>query len=180
MKRVARTFSLGLAVFLLAGCNGSGKEQELRQWMNDTVAKPGAPIEPLPEFVAYEPFAYSAAGMRNPFEAPQPAPRRPVRGGKEVKPDLNRPRQYLEQFNVIDLRMVGTLARTGEFFGLIQEPSGSVHRIRVGDYMGQNHGRVISLNENEIQLTEIVSDGVGGWLERNRAVRLGGEQAETS
>ena len=95
-------------------------------------------------------------------------------GGKEVKPDLARPKQYLEQFNIIDVKMVGTLNRPGEFFGLVTEPSGGVHRVRIGDYLGQNYGRITGVGPGTIDLTEIVSDGVGGWQERNRVLALGG------
>ena len=168
-----------LAPLLLTGCLGSSSMDDLRDFMRDVKAKAGGTIEPLPEFAAYEPFAYGAVGLRNPFEAPvKVRPRALNASGKEVKPDLTRPKQYLEQFNVIDLKMVGTLNRPGEFYALVKEPTGGVHRIQIGDYVGQNYGKITGINETQIELTEIITDGVGGWQERNRVMRLGGGETE--
>ncbi|MCX7063661.1 MAG: pilus assembly protein PilP [Proteobacteria bacterium] len=33
------------------------------------------------------------------------------------------------------------------------------------------------MDENRIELLEIVSDGTGGWVERERTVNLGGVQS---
>ena len=168
-----------LTPFLLAGCFGSSNLNDLKDFTKEVSEKPGGAIEPLPEFAAYEPFAYGAVGMRNPFEAPvKVRPKVVGSNGKEVKPDLTRPKQYLEQFNVIDLKMVGTLNRPGEFFALVKEPTGGVHRVQIGDYVGQNYGKITGINETQIELTEIIADGVGGWLERNRIMRLGGGETE--
>ena len=175
-----RLLVAGLLVPLaLAGCMGSSSVDDLRDFMAEAKAKPGGVIDPLPEFAAYEPFAYGAVGLRNPFEAPvKVRPRVLGASGKEVKPDLTRPKQYLEQFNVIDLKMVGTLNRPGEFYGLVKESTGGVHRVQIGDYVGQNYGKITGINETQIELTEIITDGVGGWLERNRVMRLGGGETE--
>ena len=164
---------------LLTGCFGGSSVSDLDDYMKEVKNKPGGTIQPLPEFAAYEPFAYGAVGLRNPFEAPvKVRPKAVGPGGKEVKPDLTRPKQYLEQFNVIDLKMVGTLNRPGDFFALVKEPTGGVHRVQIGDYVGQNYGKITGINETQIELTEIIADGVGGWLERSRLMRLGGGDSE--
>jgi type IV pilus assembly protein PilP len=38
--------------------------------------------------------------------------------------------------------------------------------------MGQNYGRITSITESEIQLLEIVSDGLGEYYERPAAIGL--------
>ena len=68
--------------------------------------------------------------------------------------------------------MVGTLANGRGSFGLVQTSDGLVHRVSVGNHMGQNFGRVISISDSEIQLVEIISDGLGGYLERPAAIGL--------
>jgi type IV pilus assembly protein PilP len=87
-------------------------------------------------------------------------------------PDQNRPREFLEQFPLDTLRMVGTLADRRASFGLVQDKDGLVHRVGVGNHMGQNYGRIISITDSEIQLVEIISDGLGGYLERPAAIGL--------
>ena len=85
---------------------------------------------------------------------------------------MNRVKQYLEQFPISQLAMVGTLAQSNTQYGLIQDGEGVVHRVRRGDYMGTDHGKVLTVAEGSIELIEIVSDGTGGWVERARTVSL--------
>jgi type IV pilus assembly protein PilP len=120
------------------------------------------------------PFSYQAGAMRSPFEPPVKvrAPDRP--SGPQVKPDPDRRKQYLEEFTIANLSMVGTLAQGNRRFALIQDVDGGVHRVQRGDYMGTDHGRIIEIAENEIELLEIVPDGRGGWVERARTVSLAG------
>jgi type IV pilus assembly protein PilP len=87
-------------------------------------------------------------------------------------PDPNRPREFLEQFPLDTLRMVGTLELDSGAFGLVQTSDGLVHRVRVGNHLGQNYGRITAVSDAEIQLVEIISDGLGGYLERPSAVGL--------
>lgn len=164
--------ALGLAL-LLAGCSGGGQRfEDLDAFMEEVQARPKPPVAPLPEFEPYEAFAYSAAGMRQPFEPPLP-PRPPrLEGEENVAPDPNRVKQYLESFPITSLRMVGTLEREEDVFALIRDGEGGVHRVTVGDYMGTDHGEIVSIDEAVIELDEIVPDGVGGWLKRSRTVRL--------
>ena len=164
------------ALMLLAGCDASTDISDLREFVAEVDAKPSGSIEPLPEFLPYEAFAYSAASMRSPFEPPvQVKPVRPDAPRSNVRPDPNRVRQYLEQFNICQLKMVGTLARGDVLYALVQDANGGVHRVRPGDYMGTDHGRVQAVTESQIDLVEIVSDGANGWLERARSVELSGE-----
>ena len=161
-----------LATTALAGCSsGQPRFADLEEFMREVEARPSRPIPPLPEFKVYEPFAYSAAGKRSPFSPPVEQRRTPE-GMPEVAPDPNRVKQYLEQFSLADLRMVGTLAREATTYALVRDGSGGVHRLTPGDYMGPNHGRIQLIAESGIELEEIVSDGVGGWLLRARTIRL--------
>ena len=137
-------------------------------------AQPKASIEPLPTFARIEPFAYKASGLRSPFEPPvvvKPGPRGPT--GPKVEPNPMRVREYLEQFTIASLAMVGTLAQGEAVYALIQDGEGGVHRVQSGDYMGTDHGQIQSIDEAELELVEIVPDGAGSWVERIRTVSLG-------
>jgi type IV pilus assembly protein PilP len=87
-------------------------------------------------------------------------------------PDPNRVREPLEQFPLDTLRMVGSLANRNMSFALVQTNDGLVHRVRVGEHMGQNYGRIVAISDSEIQLVEIIADGLGGYLERPAAIAL--------
>ncbi|MDH4109452.1 MAG: pilus assembly protein PilP [Gammaproteobacteria bacterium] len=155
----------------LAACGGD--MDDLDSYINEVKARPGGRIEPLPEITPYEVFTYAADGdgLRSPFvpDAPQAAPGA-ADGG--TRPDPDRSREFLEQFPLDTLRMVGTLQLGETYYGLVQDSDGLIHRVVPGNYMGQNDGRIVAISESEIQLVEIISDGIGGYLEREAAVGL--------
>lgn len=165
--------AMGLAA-ALAGCSADRDFQDLEAFMAEVQSKPPGRIDPLPPFEQVAPFAYQASTMRSPFEPPVKVgtPNRP--SGPQVKPDPNRPKQYLEQYTIASLTMVGTLSQGPRTYALIQDDDGGVHRVQRGDYMGTDHGKVTGIEEGAIELIEIVPDGTGGWVERSRTVSLGG------
>ena len=164
------------AVTLLTGCSGGSKFDDLQAYVAEVNARPKGRIEPLPEFKPYESFNYSAAGLRGPFTAPveiKLIKYQQERANSNVKPDLQRPKEYLESFSVDAITMVGTLALTEkDVWALLDDADGGVHRVKVGNYVGRNHGKVVSINPGSVELIEIVPDGHGGWLERPRAIKL--------
>ena len=165
------TLIMLVAGFGLAGCGGD--MDDLDQYINEVKARPGGRIEPLPEIKPYEVFTYvaDAEGHRSPFvpDSPQAVAGSP---SGATRPDRDRSREFLEQFPLDTLRMVGTLELGDTSYGLVQTSDGLIHRVVPGNYMGQNDGRIVAVNDSEIQLIEIISDGIGGYLEREAAVGL--------
>lgn len=160
-----------LAAFSLSGC-GSNDFSDLQQFMDDVRARPAGKIEPLPRFEPYEAFTYSAASLRSPFQPPIKIDlSQRQKGSQDIKPDENRVKQFLEGFNIESFQMVGTISNAEGMQALISG-AGSVHRVRIGDYLGRNHGRVTGIEENRVDVVEIVPDGEGGWLERPRTLSL--------
>lgn len=160
----------------LAGCSGNGEFADLKAFVEEVKAQPKGAIQPLPEFQLYESFQYSAAGLRAPFSRPIEVKLMKYQQGKslaDIKPDENRPKEFLEGFSIDGLKMVGTITLGGgELWALVDDMQGSVHRVRPGNYMGRNHGRVIGVDIGQLDVIEIVPDGHGGWLERPRTLKL--------
>ena len=166
-----------VAAGFLAGCSGNDDFTDLQAYMDDVDARPAPPIEPLPVFEQVEPFRYQASTMRSPFEPPvkvKPIDDDDLPRGMDIKPNFNRAKEYLEQYSIASLTMVGTLARQQSMFALIKDGDGGVHRVQAGDYMGTDHGEIQNIDEASIELIEIVSDGGNGWVRRERTVSLGG------
>ena len=162
----------GLLLVSLSGCGNSGDFADLQAYMDEVRARPKGSIEPLPKFQPYEAFTYSAAALRSPFQPPVKIDlANKIKGSKDVHPDETRVTQFLEGFNIEAFEMVGTLSNEGGMFALVRG-AGGVHRIRVGDFLGRNDGKVIAINESKIDVVEIVPDGEGGWLERPRSLTL--------
>jgi len=160
---------ISLLAIGLAACGGD--MDDLDQYINEVKARPGGRIEPLPEITPYEVFTYiaDAEGMRSPFLPDTPQAAGPAGG---TRPDPDRPREFLEAFPLDTLRMVGTLALGETGYGLVQTSDGLIHRVVPGNYLGQNDGRIIDISESEIQIVEIISDGIGGYVERDAAIGL--------
>jgi type IV pilus assembly protein PilP len=167
MIRSTRIALLIAAVAALAGC--SNDIDELQARIQEVKSRPGGRIDPLPEVKPYETFNYAAASQRSPFIQGMPAS---ATSPNSVRPDITRPREFLEQFSLDTLRMVGTLKLQGRIYGLIQTQDGLVHRVLPGARVGQSDGRITSIDEGKISLMEIVSDGMGGFIERPAAIAL--------
>ncbi len=160
-----------LAVLLVA-CEQGGNMGELESYVQQVVNRPPAPIEPLPEFVAYQAFTYSAAGLRGPFDVPLDIAAAQRAQMNQVEPDLTRRREPLEEFALGNLSMVGTLSRDNRLWVLIRDESGSIHRVTIGNYLGRNHGRISSVTDTQVDLVEIVPSGDGGWIERPQSITI--------
>ena len=160
-------------VVVMAGCSGGTNHQDLSDYIAETKRRPTGQIDPLPSFRPYRAFTYSAMTMRSPFDPPVEEKKRTVaKSNMTVKPDLAREKEYLESFNLSSLAMVGTLKKSGILWALISDGQGGVHRVTEGNYLGKNHGKIVAANNAELSLVEIVSDGLEGWLERPRTIKL--------
>jgi type IV pilus assembly protein PilP len=156
-----------LSVVGLGAC--ANNLDELKQKVTEIKARPGERIEPLPEIRPYEAFKYDAAGERSPFI---PSASAKSNLATSARPDIKRPREFLEQFSLDTLQMVGTLQLQGKTFALLQGKDGLVHRVQVGNYIGQADGRVTSITNNKVSVLELVADGLGGYIERPAALSL--------
>jgi type IV pilus assembly protein PilP len=157
--------TVGYAV--LAGCTSA--DDELNRFIEQTKHEPGGRVEPLPEIKPYETYVYADSEMRSPFMPSAPGAGAGLAG---VRPDQKRNREFLEQFSLDTLKMVGTLRLGGSMFGLVQTKDGLVHRVSVGEHMGQAEGKITEITPSKISLVEIVPDSLGGYMERPAALGL--------
>jgi type IV pilus assembly protein PilP len=161
------TVSMVALVALAAGC--SNDMDELKQKISEVKSRPGDRIEPLPEIKPYDAFVYNPNGLRSPFVPSVPVQAENAGG---LRPDSKRAREFLEQFPLDTMRMVGTLKLQGRLYGLVQGKDGLVHRVLPGGFIGQNEGRIANISDSKISLIEIVPDGLGGYIERPAALAL--------
>ena len=161
-----RSFALAaLCASGLAGC--SGRDAELSNFIEATKKEPGGRVEPLPEVKPYDSYVYASSSLRSPFV---PGGSRGAANGP--RPEVQRNREFLEQFSLDTLKMVGTLKLSGQSYGLVQVADGRVQRVLVGNHVGQNDGRITDIVPNKISVIELVPDGLGGYIERPAALAL--------
>ncbi len=172
---LTRFFIVFAGSLILAGCSNSDFT-DLDKFMAEKKARPGGIIAPIPTFKAYEAFSYGAAVQRSPFDRPiEVREISQLRAVSAVKPDPHRAKEFLEQYTFDSLTMVGTLKKGEADWTLIRDPEGGVHRVRMGDYLGHNHGKIVEMADTYVAVVEIVSDGsADGWVERPRTIKITG------
>lgn len=168
---------VGVAVLGLSACIAKEKDN-LQAYIDSIKARPAAEITPLPQFKHVESFIYSIKGRRDPFNPDmgmEAETADSTSSTTSLKPDFDRRKEELEGFPLDTLRMVGTLAKDNRFWALVKSQDGVIHRVKPGNYLGQNHGQITQVFDEKIDLTEIVSDGRGGYQERQANLVLSTE-----
>jgi type IV pilus assembly protein PilP len=157
---------------LLAACGGE-EQSELRQELTAMTKDLRGKVDPLPQVKSYEPVPYKGESMLDPF-----VPGRIVvaqastgGGGGGVQPDVNRPKEPLEAFPLESIQMVGTLSQKQDMFALVRAGA-NLFRVKKGNYMGQNFGVILGIEEGQISLKEVVQDSGGDWVERSTSLQM--------
>jgi len=161
---------------VLAAC-GDNRLVDLEEFIIKVKSEHPGRVEPLPEFKPFETFVYTAEDIKDPFTTWETQIERDVKASDThgVRPKENRRKEALETYSLNDLLMLGTILYHDELWALVKAPDGIVYRVRSGNYVGQNHGKVLEIYEDKIALFEIVPDGLGGWEERQTSLDLVGQ-----
>ncbi|CAA0082659.1 Uncharacterised protein [Zhongshania aliphaticivorans] len=160
-------------VSVLAACSGGNQYADLDEFVAQKRAAPSGQIPPIPALKAYRAFSYTASGLRAPFNRPVDVKEiAKLDAASNVKPDLKREKEFLEQFSLDSVTVVGTVRLDGVLWALVKDPDGGVHRVRKNNYLGRNFGKIVDVAENYLTVVEIVSTGGDGWVERPRSLEL--------
>jgi type IV pilus assembly protein PilP len=178
IRTTAGKFILILITILLASC-GEGEMADLKKYVDDTNGRKNNNVPPLPEFKHIPSYFYEVGNLRDPFipfmEAQGPSvsitgqlPGTDETGGNKPdcpRPDPHRVRAGLELMPIDSLKMVGTLEEGKVVWGLVIASDGTIYRVQPGDYLGQNSGKVVNIDDNKIELIELIPDKQGCWTE---------------
>ena len=126
--------------------------------------------EIIPKAKTYTFFSYADDKLRDPFQAAMISPQQTGDKHSNISPDKKRKKEPLEDYPLDTLRMVGVITVNHKQWAMVQASDGQVFRVTVGNYLGQNHGRITKINPDSIQLLEIISDGLGGWTEHETSL----------
>ena len=157
-----------VAALTLGACGGQ-THQDLRNWMAEQGKGAKGKLDPLPQVKPYEPFAYNAFDLPDPFK---PRKIEPAKGDSKLAPDLTRRKEPLEAYPLESLNMVGTLQKNSQVYALVRTPDKDLYQVRPGNHLGQNYGVIVDISDSELKLKELVQDGAGDWAERSSALNL--------
>lgn len=164
-----RLLLLPVIAVMLTAC---GQDMsDLNRYVSEVKARPAKPIEPIPVIKPYVRFIYPGHDL-DPFDVSVLAPDQNRRTESSVMIDKNRVPEFLEKFPLDSLKMVGTVFKEEQLWALVRVPGGSVHRVREGNYMGRNHGRILKIKDAGIMLSEIVENGFGGYEKRENELAI--------
>jgi len=159
-----------LAVSLSASCSSDRSTLDLKNYVRDTHKDTAPKIDPLPELLPITPFEYSASEMTDPFAPqnvfPEVVEEEEVDPGPDpLAPDPDRKKETLERFPLDTLRFAGTLTLSEVTRLVVMAPDGQVYKVLEGGYLGQDHGRVISIDPETgtAELEEVVMGNLGRW-----------------
>lgn len=174
MRVLIQTLPVVVLALLLVGCQKG--TQDLREWTSEIRQREPQPIDPIPPIRTAEVVEYEGMDLRDPFRAAvtetEEEEEQVAEEGGGLRPDPDRRKEYLEGFPLDTLSMVGTIRVDDVRYALIQDNENVVHRVREGNYMGQNHGLVTNVRSNNVEVRELVQDGRGGWVERRVRVTM--------
>ncbi len=162
---------LAVATVLLAGC-GADEFQDLRDFVKNSGADMRGKIPPPPNVKLYEPFAYAnEASLSDPFKPRKPESSNPGKRG-ENEPDMDRPKEALEEFPLESLKMVGYVFKAKVGYAVVRAPDKKLYQVKAGNYLGMNFGLIKKLTDTEIVIKEVVQDSTGDWSERSSSLQL--------
>ena len=155
---------------LLGGCSRS--MSDLEAYVAEVKSRKSRQIEPIPQIKQFESFTYVPGTRPDPFQRLEPETDRGFAADTTLRPNITRNKEPLEEFPLDGLRMMGTILYNGRVYALIRAPDGILHRVTRGTHMGQNYGEIVAIDESQVQLSEIVPDGFGGWVQRPAVLAL--------
>jgi type IV pilus assembly protein PilP len=175
MKAIVKLSWLAVAALGLNAC-GDSDQEDLQRWMVEQRAQVKPRVPPIAEPKRFTPQAYTEASSFEPFnklKLTQALRRESSQQGSSdlIAPELARRKEALEAFPLDSMAMVGTMNRNGQPVALLKVDK-LLYKVRVGEYLGLNYGRITRINESEVALREIVQDAAGEWIERAASLQL--------
>ena len=159
-------------VALLSAC--SGDQQELAQWMDQQRKEVKPNVQPISPPKKFDPQPYTAGEVVEPFSTQKLAvaikqeSRQP---NSLLQSEINRRPEPLEAYPLDSVTMVGSVTRGKQPFVLLKVDK-LLYQVKLGDYIGQNYGKIIKITETDMSLREIVQDASGEWIERTSSIQL--------
>jgi type IV pilus assembly protein PilP len=163
---------LGCITLMLVAC--SGENDDLRAWMDQQAQAAKPNVQPIAPPRKFEPEPYAGAGGQDPFSSGKLVAGTRLSSASSnalLGAEMKRRKEPLEAYPLDAMTMVGTVVKQGAPHALLRV-DGLLHYVKVGDYLGQNFGKITRITETEIDLREIAQDASGEWIERTSTLQL--------
>ena len=172
-KPFTKVFILISIILMVTAC-ADNSLNDLNQFVSDTKQKYLGKVEALPAIMPYESYHYQTSEKRDPFK-PSVSLIKSIaltRASNGIKPNTVRNKEDLEKYALETLIMVGVMNNNGQNWAIVKAPDSNIFRVKKGNYMGENNGKILRISESQIDLKEIISDGMNGWIERKNKLAI--------
>lgn len=172
MTRPHNWLMAAVSVLALSAC--TGEQEELQAWMDQQRHEVQPSVQPLSPPQKFNPQAYAGMDGVEPFSAQKltgALKQEAAQPNSAVAAELSRRKEPLEAFPLDSMSMVGSVNRKGVPYALLKVDN-LLYQVKVGEYLGQNYGKIMKITETEITLREIVQDAAGEWIERPTTLQL--------
>lgn len=170
------------AATLLAACS-SGEPEDVRQWMKESSKDMRGKVPDLPQLKLLPILAYEPGDLASPFVPEKLFADDAIakKAAQENTPNAVNPDAYpLTRVPIESIRLLGTLMIGKQLTALVTAERDVPRRVRVGDYLGQNQGRITSITPSNSQgdgtvtVVEKIFDK-GAWVERETKISQPGQ-----
>jgi type IV pilus assembly protein PilP len=183
MKQMSKTFQIGLLVIcglFLTGCENKSKK-DLEDWVAQVKLGTGQEIEQIPPFTPYERIIYSHKDRRSPFiatklltETEELAVEQSCR--PDLIPDKNRIKEELESYQLDSFDLIGVMDFKGATWAILRgsgaSNAGFVYKVLVGNFIGNNNGRIVRIYADRVEVEELFPDGLGCYEKKTTFIQL--------
>jgi type IV pilus assembly protein PilP len=178
MIRILKTPILAIvlaALTLLAGC-GDREHGDVQEWMRESSKDLRGHVPDLPSIKPLDIKPFEPGDLISPFSSGKvvsggigvSGPSARIGGPPPVNPDA----YPMTKAPLESIRFIGTIIVDKEARALVQMEREPVRQVRVGDFLGQNNGRIVEIepssakSSGQLILKERLLDK-GVWIDRD-------------
>ncbi len=153
------------SIILLSGCVYVDESSKNQENLDDKISKSlnkEAEVEDIniPDIKKGQEYTYQNSELKSPFST-----NKVVKAKGDIFPDLNRAKDPLEEYALSSITMKGTLAvKNSGKKAMLLTSDGKIHQAKVGNYMGQNYGKITQITDESMTLRELFKDSNGVWF----------------
>ncbi len=167
-------FIVLVSILMLAAC-GEIEQNELEEWMQEQRKLTPSTIASVTAPKVFVSASYEAFAADDPFDElklKRVLDRLRVgTNSSAMKPDLSRKRDVLESYPLDAIKMVGFMMQKSKPTAILSA-SGVLFNAVLGEYIGQDFGKIVGITEQEVSFKELVQDASGVWVKRDSKLPL--------
>ena len=150
------------------------KVDDLQEFVVKTKSKVYPINDKVPTLKKIEALSFDKPEGRNPFSEPKAeVPIAVANAPKSCpQPNFDRKKHPLETYSLDNLSMRGTLTIDNKLWALVKVSGGELYKVKPGDYLGLNYGKVLKITTSKVEILELAADKDGCWQERITQIML--------